>query len=254
MSASHIAGSGFAQFAVLAGVFVTAFYSFRMYFLVFHGDERFGKAHHGHDDHHGDEHHGLAPGEKPHEAPWVVTLPLVLLAIPSVLIGYLAIGSMLFGDFFNGVVFVGDNHPAMRELAEEFHGAAAMGVHALSTPPFWLALGGVVSAYYCYMINPKVPAWFYDRFKSIYMLLDNKYYMDKINEVVFAAGARLLGRGLSSVGDRGLIDGLLVNGSARAVGWFAGVTRSFQTGYIYHYAFTMIVAVAIYLGYLLMKH
>jgi NADH-quinone oxidoreductase subunit L len=251
--ATHIAGAGFANFAVLAGVFVTAFYSFRMYFLVFHGEERFGTAHHGHDDHHGDDHHGLAPGERPHEAPWVVTLPLVLLAIPSVVIGYLAIGPMLFGDFFKGVIFVGENHPAMEELAHEFHGAAAMGLHALSTAPFWLALSGVASAYYCYMVNPKVPAWFHAKFKAIYTLLDNKYYMDKINEIVFAGGARIIGRNLSVAGDRTLIDGLIVNGSARAVGWLATVTRSFQTGYIYHYAFTMIVAVAIYLGYLLMK-
>jgi NADH-quinone oxidoreductase subunit L len=251
--ATHIAGAGFANFAVLAGVFVTAFYSFRMYFLVFHGEERFGIAHHGHDDHHGDDHHGLAPGERPHEAPWVVTLPLVLLAIPSVVIGYLAIGPMLFGDFFKGVIFVGENHPAMEELAHEFHGAAAMGLHALSTAPFWLALSGVASAYYCYMVNPKVPAWFHAKFKAIYTLLDNKYYMDKINEIVFAGGARIIGRNLSVAGDRTLIDGLIVNGSARAVGWLATVTRSFQTGYIYHYAFTMIVAVAIYLGYLLMK-
>ncbi len=257
--ATHIAGAGFANFAVLAGVFVTAFYSFRMYFLVFHGEERFGKPqlHHDHaeaeEEESHDHHHGLAPGEKPHEAPWVVTLPLVLLAIPSVVIGYLAIGPMLFGDFFNGVIFVGENHKAMEELTHEFHGAAAMGLHAISTAPFWLALAGVASAYYCYMVNPKVPAWFHAKFKGIYTLLDNKYYMDKINQAVFAGGARMLGRGLSVAGDRTLIDGLIVNGSARAVGWFATVTRTFQTGYIYHYAFTMIVAVAIYLGYLLLK-
>ena len=253
VGATHIAGAGFAQFAVLAGVFVTAFYSFRMYFLVFHGEERFGHVNHGHDDHHGDEHHGLAPGEKPHEAPWVVTLPLVLLAIPAVLIGYLAIEPVLFGDFFKGVIFVGDNHPAMAELAEEFHGAAAMGLHALSTPPLWLAAAGVGSAYYCYMINPRVPAWCYEKFSGIHRLLDNKYYMDKFNDIVFAGGARGLGSGLSAVGDRGLIDGLVVNGSARMIGWFAALSRGFQTGYIYHYAFTMILAIAIYLGYLLMK-
>jgi len=253
VGATHIAGAGFAQFAVLAGVFVTAFYSFRMYFLVFHGQERFGAEHHDHDDHHGDEHHGLAPGEKPHEAPWVVTLPLILLAIPSVLIGFITIGPMLFGDFFKGVIVVSENHAAMAELAEEFHGAAAMGIHALSSLPFWLALAGVGSAYYCYMINPKVPAWCHDKFKSIYTLLDNKYYLDRINQVVFATGARKLGSGLSLVGDRTLIDGLVVNGSAKLVGWVAGMSRNFQTGYIYHYAFTMIVAVAIYLGYLLIR-
>ena len=250
--ATHIPGAGFALFAVLAGVFVTAFYSFRMYFLVFHGEERFGKPHTDDHDHHG-EHHGLAPGEKPHEAPWVVTLPLVLLAIPSVFIGFIAIGPMLFGDFFKGVVFVSAEHEAMSELAKVFHGPAEMAVHALTTAPFWLAVAGVASAYYCYMINPRVPAWFYDTFKSVHTLLDNKYYMDKINELVFAAGARGIGRGLSKVGDQTLIDGLIVNGSANAVGWLAGITRTLQTGYIYHYAFTMILAVAIYLGYLLMS-
>ena len=249
--ATHIPGAGFALFAVLAGVFVTAFYSFRMYFLVFHGEERFGKPHADDHDHHG-EHHGLAPGEKPHEAPWVVTLPLVLLAIPSVFIGFIAIGPMLFGDFFKGVVFVSAEHEAMSELAKAFHGPAEMAVHSLTTAPFWLAVAGVASAYYCYMINPRVPAWFYDTFKSVHTLLDNKYYMDKINELVFAAGARGIGRGLSKVGDQTLIDGLIVNGSANAVGWLAGITRTLQTGYIYHYAFTMILAVAIYLGYLLM--
>jgi NADH-quinone oxidoreductase subunit L len=271
-AASHIPGSGFAYFAVLAGVFVTAFYSFRMYFLVFHGAERFGQEHH--DVHHAradhahatddihasdveeeeshDEHHGLAPGEKPVEAPWVVTLPLILLAIPSVIIGYFAIGPMLHGDFFKGVIFVGENHPAMEELAHEFHGALAMGLHGLASLPFALALAGVVSAWYCYMVNPKVPAWFYSRFHGIYTLLDNKYYMDRINEIVFAGGARVLGRGLWNVGDRALIDGLIVNGSARFVGWFSVVTRAFQTGYIYHYAFTMILGIALYLGYLLL--
>ncbi|MGZ3236959.1 MAG: NADH-quinone oxidoreductase subunit L, partial [Burkholderiaceae bacterium] len=167
---AHIAGAGFASFAVLAGVFVTAFYSFRMYFLVFHGEERFGKPHAHHDEHHEEEeethdhHHGLAPGEKPHEAPWVVTLPLVLLAIPSVLIGYFTIKSMLFGDFFKGVIAVGESHHAMEELSHEFHSAWEMGIHALTSLPFGLALAGVVSAYYCYMVNPKVPAWFYGKF------------------------------------------------------------------------------------------
>jgi len=251
--ASHLWGAGFANFAVLAGVFVTAFYSFRMYFLVFHGEERFGKAHH-HDDHGDDHHHhGLAPGEKPHEAPWVVTLPLILLAIPSVVIGYFTIAPMLHGEFFKGVIFVSDTHPAMAELSHEFHGATAMAVHAFTSLPFLLAVAGVVSAWYCYLINPKVPAWFHAKFGAVYTLLDNKYYLDKINDVVFAAGARALGRGFSNTGDRGLIDGLIVNGSARAVGWFSTVTRTFQTGYIYHYAFTMIVALALYLGYLLLR-
>ncbi|TFW10014.1 NADH-quinone oxidoreductase subunit L [Oxalobacteraceae bacterium OM1] len=250
---SHLPGSGFASFAVLAGVFVTAFYSFRMYFLVFHGEERFGKVHHEHQDHshdeHSDEHHhGLAPGEKPHEAPLVVTLPLILLAIPSVLIGFFTIGSMLYGDFFKNVIFVNaEAHPALEEMTHEFHGAVAMGLHAFTSMPFILALAGVVAAYYCYMVNPKVPAWFYSHFKGIYTILDNKYYMDKINDVVFARGARVLGGGLWNAGDRALIDGLIVNGSAKVVGWFSTIIRHLQSGYIYHYAFVMILGVLAFL-------
>jgi NADH-quinone oxidoreductase subunit L len=284
--ASTIPGAGFAYFAVLAGVFVTAFYSFRMYFMVFHGEERFGKAHahdhhahdaHAHDDHkhhdakhgHGIEdplaghdsepqheedhgHHGLAPGQKPHESPWVVTLPLVLLAIPSVIIGFLAIGPMLHGNFFENVITVGEHHPAMEAIREEFHhagGAVGMAIHGLMTAPFWLALSGVVLAYYCYMINPRVPAWFYNKFKFLHTLLDNKYYMDKFNQAVFAGGARAVGTGLWQAGDRAIIDGLLVNGSAKLVGWFSTLTRTFQTGYIYHYAFVMIVGIMATLVY-----
>src|SRR5450830_570437 len=154
---SHLAAAGFASFAVLAGVFVTAFYSFRLYFLVFHGKERFDQnpdAHHGHDDHgHHDDHHG--DHHEPHESPWVVTLPLVLLAIPSVIIGYIGIEPMLFGDFFKDVIFVdGEKHQVMEELAHAFHGSAAMALHAVSTAPFWLALAGVALSYYMYMINP----------------------------------------------------------------------------------------------------
>jgi NADH-quinone oxidoreductase subunit L len=250
---SHLPGSSFASFAVLAGVFVTAFYSFRMYFLVFHGEERFGKPHHEHQDHshdeHSDEHHhGLGPGEKPHEAPLVVTLPLILLAIPSVLIGFFTIDKLVYGDFFKNVIFVNtEAHPAMEELAHEFHGAVAMGGHAFTSMPFILALAGVIAAYYCYMVNPKVPSWFYSRFKVLYTILDNKYYMDKINEVVFARGARLLGGELWSIGDRALIDGLIVNGSAKVVGWFSTIIRHLQSGYIYHYAFVMILGVLAFL-------
>jgi NADH-quinone oxidoreductase subunit L len=253
--ATHIPGAGIANFAVLAGVFVTAFYSFRMYFLVFHGEERFGKPHpgehqnHSHDEHSDESHHGLAPGEKPHEAPWVVTLPLVLLAIPSVLIGFFTIGPMLHGDFFNNVIFVSESHPAMEELAKEFHGAVAMGLHGFTTLPFALALAGVASAYYCYLVNPRVPAWFYSKFHAIHTLLDNKYYMDKFNQVVFAGGARVLGGGLWRVGDRALIDGLIVNGSAKVVGWFSSVIRLIQSGYIYHYAFVMILGILGFLVY-----
>lgn len=272
---SHLWGSGFAYFAVIAGVFITAFYSFRMYFLVFHGEERFGKAHaHDHHDdhaHHADNHsaegkdptalheatahheeeeeddhghHGLAPGQKPHESPLVVTLPLILLAIPSVIIGFFAIKPMLYGGFFDKVITINaERHPAMEKLAEEFHGPLQMALHGFTSLPFWLALAGVVAAYYCYMINPRVPAWFYDKLRPIHTLLDNKYYMDKFNEVVFAGGARGVGKALWQVGDRVLIDGLVVNGSAKLVGWFSTVVRTFQTGYIYHYAFVMILGV-----------
>ena len=246
------AGAGFAYFAVLAGVFVTAFYSFRMYFLVFHGEERFGKAddahHHEHHGDHADEevshdhHHGLAPGQKPHETPWVVTLPLVLLAIPSLVIGYIAIEPMLYGEYFKDVIFINhEAHPAMEHLKEEFHGAAAMGIHALSTAPFWLALAGVVVSWFFYMKRPDIPAAIQRRFSAIQTLFENKYYFDKINEVVFAGGARLLGKVFWRGGDVTLIDGLIVNGSAKVVGWIASVVRYFQTGYVYHYAFTMII-------------
>jgi NADH-quinone oxidoreductase subunit L len=256
---SELPAAGFAKFAVLAGVFVTAFYSFRMYFLVFHGEERFGKEHHHDKDcHHADEgeedpehHHGLAPGEKPHESPWVVTLPLVLLAIPSVIIGFLTIGPMLYGDFFKGVIFIGENHHAMHELAEEFHGPMAMAIHSLTSLPLWLAIAGVATAYYCYMVNRKVPEAVYNALKPLHTLLDNKYYMDKFNEVVFARGARVLGEGLWNIGDRTLIDGLVVNGSAKLVGWFASLTRVLQTGYIYHYAFVMIIGILGFLVYFL---
>ncbi|WP_412479354.1 NADH-quinone oxidoreductase subunit L [Azonexus sp. IMCC34839] len=247
-------GAGFAYFAVLAGVFVTAFYSFRMYFLVFHGEERFGKAddahHHEHHGDHEDEevahdhHHGLAPGQKPHETPWVVTLPLVLLAIPSLAIGYFAIEPMLYGDYFKGVIHIDAHaHPAMEHLAEEFHGAVAMGVHALSTLPFFLALAGVVVSWFFYMKRPDIPAAIQRKFSAINTLFENKYYFDKINEFVFAGGARVLGKAFWRGGDVAVIDGLIVNGSAKLVGWIASVTRFFQTGYVYHYAFTMIIGI-----------
>ncbi|MET3129906.1 NADH-quinone oxidoreductase subunit L [Oxalobacteraceae bacterium GrIS 1.11] len=256
VQATHIWGAGFAQFAVLAGVFVTAFYSFRMYFLVFHGAERFGKAHahhapaahadahDAHDEHDEDEHHhGLEPGQKPHESPFVVWFPLVMLAIPSALIGYFTVAPMLHGDFFKGVIFVGENHHAMEELTQEFHGAFAMALHSFTNLPLLLAAAGVASAYYCYMVNPRVPAWFFSKFHAIHTLLDNKYYLDKFNEVVFAGGARMLGNGLWNVGDKMLIDGLVVNGSAKVVSWIASLSRLLQTGYIYHYAFVMILGV-----------
>ncbi len=241
--ASNLAGSGFAYFAVVAGVFVTAFYSFRMYFLVFHGKERF---HHkpfpGEHDHH-DDHHGDAHAHTPHESPWVVTLPLVLLAIPSVVIGFITIGPMLFGDFLKDAITVdAARHPAMAEMAEHFHGAWAMAVHGLSTLPFWLALAGVAVAYVFYLVKPEIPAAFARIFSPVVKLLENKYYMDWFNEHVLAAGARLLGRGLWKGGDVALIDGF-INGSSRAVGGVASLVRLVQSGYLYWYALVMILGV-----------
>lgn len=243
---SHIPGSGFAYFAVLAGVFVTAFYSFRMYFLVFHGEERFGKLHedehHHHDDDHGDHHHGLAPGQKPHESPWVVTVPLVLLAIPSVAIGFFGIEPMLFGDYFKGVIYIdAEAHPVMHELEHHFHGAVAMALHSITTLPFFFALSGVVLSGYFYLKRPDIPAAVYKKLSAINTVLENKYYFDKFNETVFAGGARLLGSFLWRFGDVKVIDGFFVNGSAKLVGWVSGLMRRLQTGYVYHYAFTMII-------------
>jgi len=243
---SSLPGAGFAYFAVLAGVFVTAFYSFRMYFLVFHGKERFDQ---NPDAHHGD-HHGHDAQHKPHESPWVVTAPLVLLAIPSVVIGFMTIDAMLFGDFLKDAIIVNaDKHPAMAELAKIFHGPAQMALHGLMTAPFWLALAGVVSAYYLYMVNPALPAAIKRRAAPIYTLLENKYYLDWFNENVLARGARALGTGLWKGGDEKLIDGALVNGSWKLVGWVSGMVRQLQTGYIYHYALAMIVGIFILISY-----
>lgn len=249
---SHLPGAGFASFAVLAGVFVTAFYSFRLYFLVFHGKERFDQnpdAHHGHHDDHAD-HHGHHEAHTPHESPWVVTLPLVLLAIPSVILGWMTIDPMLFGDFFKGAIFVdAERHPAMEELAKGFHGPMAMALHALTSLPFILALAGVVVAYYMYMVNPAVPATIKRACQPIYTLLENKYYLDWFNENVLARGARLLGSLLWKVGDRAIIDGAVVNGSWKIVGWVSGLVRWVQTGFIYHYAFAMIAGVFVLMTY-----
>jgi NADH-quinone oxidoreductase subunit L len=246
---SHLPAAGFAHFAVLAGVFVTAFYSFRMYFLVFHGKERYDQnpdAHHGHDDHGHDGHHDHSP----HESPWVVWVPLVMLAIPSVVIGYLTIEPMLFGEFFKDAILVNtDKHPVMQELGNAFHGPVAMAVHALTTAPFWLALGGVLTAWYMYLVNPAVPAALARALRPLVVLLENKYFLDWINENVLARGARLLGTGLWKGGDRMLIDGLLVNGSWSLIGWISGRVRQLQSGYLYHYALAMILGIFVLMTY-----
>jgi NADH-quinone oxidoreductase subunit L len=240
---SHLPASGFASFAVLAGVFVTAFYSFRMYFLVFHGEERYDQnpdAHHGHDDHHGDHGHDAHP----HESPWVVWVPLVLLAIPSVVIGFMTIQPMLFGEFFKGAIEVNEHaHPVMKELGHAFHGPVAMALHAFGTLPFWLAAAGVALSYYMYMVNKALPGKIKATFQPIYTLLENKYYMDWINENILAKFARGLGLVLWKAGDQAIIDGAVVNGSWKLMGFISGLVRRVQSGYIYHYAMAMILGV-----------
>lgn len=249
---SHIAGSGFAYFAVVASVFVTAFYSFRLYFLVFHGEEKWRKAKpHAHDDEH---HHGLRPDEDPHEPGWVVKLPLILLAIPSVVIGYLAIEPMLFGDFFNGVITVNaEAHPSMQHLTHHFHEflhtSSGMALHGIMTLPFALATLGVVSSWFFYMKRPDIPAAIQKRFSFVYQVLENKYGFDYFNECFFAGGSRLLGNKLWQIADVKLIDGAVVNGTAKLIGKLSCIVRQLQSGMIYHYAFAMIIGAFLFLTF-----
>ena len=246
---SNLPAAGFAHFAVLAGVFVTSFYSFRLYFLVFHGKERYDQnpdAHH--DDHH--DGHGHGDDHKPHESPWVVTLPLVLLAIPSVVIGYVTIQPMLFGEFLKDAITVNSAaHPAMAKFAEMFHGPLAMASHALSTAPLYLAAAGAISAWYMYLVNPAVPAAIGRALKPLVTILENKYYLDWINENILARGARALGVAFWKGGDRGIIEGGIVNASWKLVGAVSSVVRRVQTGYLYHYAFVMLVGVLLFMTY-----
>jgi NADH-quinone oxidoreductase subunit L len=245
---STLPAAGFAYYAVLAGVFVTAFYSFRMYFLVFHGKERFDQnpdVHH--NDHHGDYH---GHDDKPHESPWVVTVPLLLLAVQSVVIGFMTVQPMLFGDFFKDAIIVdAAKHPAMAKLAEMFHGSVQYAAHAFVTLPFWLAVAGVALSYYMYMVNPALPAAIKARVMPIYTLLENKYYMDWFNENVLARGARGLGTVFWKVGDQGIIEKGFVNGSWKLVGAISAYVRRLQTGYIYHYALVMLLGVFAMLSY-----
>ena len=241
VQASHLPAAGFASFAVLAGVFVTAFYSFRMYFLVFHGNERFGQ---NPDAHHPVDGHAHHVATHPHESPWVVTLPLVLLAIPSVVIGFVTIEPMLFGAFFSDALVVDAGaHHAMAELAHAFHGPLQMAWHALATAPFWLALAGVACAWYLYLVNLALPGAIKARVEPLYALLENKYYLDWFNENILARGARALGTALWKGGDQAIIDGAIVNGSWKAVAWGAAMVRRLQSGFLYHYALSMILGV-----------
>ncbi|MBK8751539.1 MAG: NADH-quinone oxidoreductase subunit L [Candidatus Competibacteraceae bacterium] len=229
--ASQIPGAGFAYFAVMLGVFVTSLYSFRLYFLVFHGKERM--------DHHTQEHL--------HETPAVVTVPLILLAIPSVVIGAMTIEPLLFGEVFKGVIMVTPEHNVLEHLAEHFHGAMNFALHGLTGLPFILVLAGFGSAWYLYMARPDVPERIRRLAAPVYDILDNKYYFDQFYQRFFARGSCETGTVLWKYVDAGLIDGLLVNGTARWVGWVAAVTRHLQSGYLYHYAFAMIIGLLILL-------
>ena len=244
---STIPGHGYAYAAVLAGVFVTALYTFRMLFLAFHGAPRWDAAGHdahgdGHDAHgdghdaHGDGHHGGPP----RESPWVVTVPLVLLAIPSVYSGWTYIEPMLLGDFFGTSIVVLPEHRALWEFKNEWHGLGAFVQHGVLSVPFWLALAGIVVAWYLYLVRPELPARVAAKASGLYTLLTNNYYFDAFNEWFFAGGARRVGGLLANVGDGKVIEGL-VNGSARLVGWSATLLRHLQSGYVYQYAFTMII-------------
>ena len=252
--ASTIAGSGFAYFAVLVGVFVTAFYSFRMYFLVFHGAEKWRAVKHDshHDDHH--HHHGLTPTDNPHEPGWVIKLPLILLAIPSLFIGYIAIEPMLYGSFFKDVIWVDSAaHPAMHELTHHwhsvFHTSSGMALHGLMSLPFMLAASGVALAWFFYMKRPDIPEKIQIKFSTFNYILENKYGFDSFNERVFAAGSRFIGNKLWQIGDVSIIDGAMVNGTANFIGKLSAVVRKLQTGLIYHYAFAMIIGVFLMLTF-----
>lgn len=251
--ASNLPASGFANFAVLAGVFITAFYSFRLYFIVFHGKERYDQnpdAHH--DDHHGHDDHGHGHDAKPHESPLVVTGPLMLLAIPSVVIGAIALMPMLFGDFFKGVIHVdGSTHGAMAELAEQIHGWVPMALHGFTAAPFWLALAGVVVSYVFYMVKPEIPAAIMAFSKKIglYQVLEGKYGVDWVYENIFARGARAFGTFFWKAGDQAIIDGAIVNGSWKLMAKFGQWVRGLQTGYLYHYALVMLLGIVALMTY-----
>lgn len=248
VSESHIAGAGFAYWAVIIGVFVTALYTFRMYFLVFHGQERYDQAprdpHAAHDDHHGH-------ASKPHESPWSMTLPLIALAIPSVIIGAVTIGPLVYGDFFNGIVEPLASHPAMREMSVGFDGWWAMTVHGIASVPVMLALSGVVVAWFCYLLKPSIPSLVAKVFAPVYKLLEAKYFMDWF-WISFLGGLGVkLGKLFWKVGDQGVIDGGIVDGSWKIVGRIAGWVRRLQSGYIYHYALAMVIGVFVLMTWFL---
>jgi NADH-quinone oxidoreductase subunit L len=226
VQASHAFGSSYALFAVMAGVFITAFYSFRMLFMTFHGKERM--------DHHTKDHL--------HESPWVITLPLVMLAIPSFFAGFMGIEPLLFSDYFGQSIYLAPEGP-MSVLREEWHGLMEFTLHGMMAAPFMLAVAGIATSAYLYLLRPDIPEAIKNRMGPIYRLLENKYYFDRFNEIVFAGGARSLGGGLWRVGDQTFIDGGMVHGSAALVARASSVIRRLQTGFLYNYAFMMIFGV-----------
>jgi NADH-quinone oxidoreductase subunit L len=234
---THRAGAGYAYFCVLSGVFITALYTFRMFFMTFHGKERM--------DHHTQEHL--------HESPWVVTVPLVLLAIPSALIGWFTVKPLLFGDFFVGSIHVTDAHNVLEHLGEEFHGSGAFVATALTSLPLLLAALGVFTAWLFFLKKPSLADSAERSFKWLYTILVDKYGFDWFNEHVIMPGARMLGGGLWRFGDQMIIDNGLVNGSARTVGWFSSILRYAQSGYLYHYAFAMMLGLASLLMWLIWR-
>jgi NADH-quinone oxidoreductase subunit L len=237
VGASHRVGSGYAYFCVLTGVFITALYTFRMFFMTFHGKERM--------DHHTQEHL--------HESPWVVTVPLVLLAIPSAVIGWFTVKPMLFGDFFAGSIHVLPAHNVLERVAEEFHGPGAFVLASITALPFIFAMLGVAVAWVFFLKKPELADAAERHFKWLQTVLVNKYGFDWFNQNVIVAGARALGGGLWRLGDQIVIDNGLVNGSARVVGWFSSVMRYAQSGYLYHYAFAMILGLASLLLWLIWR-
>ena len=230
-------GAAYAYFCVLSGVFITALYTFRMFFMTFHGEERM--------DHHTREHL--------HESPWVVTVPLILLAIPSALIGWFTIEPLLFGGFFQGAIHVLPANDVLGHVAEEFHGPGAFVLSALTALPVWFAAAGVFTAWLFFLKKPALADSAERSFKWLYTVLVNKFGFDWFNEHVVMAGARLLGGGLWRVGDQILIDGGMVNGSARTVGWMGSVMRYAQSGYLYHYAFAMMLGLAAFLMWIVWR-
>jgi NADH-quinone oxidoreductase subunit L len=242
--------AAYAYWCVTVGVFVTAFYTFRMMFMTFHGKPRWdaqaATAHDSHDTHGG--HHGGPP----HETPWVVRGPLVVLAILSIPAGYL-IGPLIFGGGFGESIFVLEKHDVVAEIGHTFHGVLAFTLHGLQAPPFWLAALGVFSAWALYIRWPHLPDLFAAKLKPLMILLENKYFFDWFNENVLAAGGRLLGKFFWKAGDQAIIDGVVVDGSAKSIGFIASVVRRVQSGFLYSYAFWMVIGLAVMLGWFLTR-